>query len=99
MSARLPQVLLALSLLLNCFVLAGFVWRSWIEPPHAQRGGPPPRGMRPIEALAPDLKLDDSQRQELRSVFGHYVHARRERFREIQTFRDSLVITVQKPQL
>ncbi|MEA2853200.1 MAG: hypothetical protein QOE02_3219, partial [Rhodospirillaceae bacterium] len=33
MSSRLIQVLLALSLLLNTFVLAGFVYRSWIEPP------------------------------------------------------------------
>ena len=30
---RLIQVLLALSLLLNTFVLAGFVYRSWIAPP------------------------------------------------------------------
>ncbi len=33
MSSRLIQVLLALSLLLNTFVLMGFVYRSWIEPP------------------------------------------------------------------
>jgi Spy/CpxP family protein refolding chaperone len=97
MSARLTQVLLALSLLLNCFVLAGFVWRSWIEPPHAQRAGPPPRGMSPIEALAQDLKLDDSQRQELRSVFDHYADARRDRFREIQKLRDAMVTELQKP--
>jgi Spy/CpxP family protein refolding chaperone len=97
MSARLTQVLLALSLLLNCFVLAGFVWRSWIEPPHAQRGGPPSRGMSPIEALAQDLKLDDSQRQELRSVFEHYADARRDRFREIQKLRDAMVTELQKP--
>ena len=33
MSPRLIQLLLGLSLLLNCFVLAGFVYRSWIAPP------------------------------------------------------------------
>jgi Spy/CpxP family protein refolding chaperone len=100
MSARLTQVLLALSLLLNCFVLAGFVYRSWIEPPHQQRpAGPPgPRGMSPLEALAQDLQLDSSQRQELRSVFDHYADARRERFREIQKVRDAMVTELQKPE-
>jgi len=100
MSARLTQILLALSLLLNCFVLAGFVWRSWIEPPHWQRmAGPPPgpRGMSPLEALATDLTLDDSQRQELRSVFERYADARRDRFREIQKVRDAMVTELQKP--
>ena len=101
MSARLTQVLLALSLLLNCFVLAGFVWRSWIEPPALQRpAGPPPgpRGMSPLEALAQDLELDGNQRQELRSVFDHYADARRDRFREIQKVRDATVAELQKPQ-
>ena len=101
MSARLTQVLLALSLLLNCFVLAGFVWRSWIEPPHWQRagGGPPgvPRNMSPLEALAQDLKLDDGQRQQLRPVFDQYADARRDRFREIQKVRDAMVTELQKP--
>ncbi len=97
MSLRLPQVLLALSLLLNCFALAGFVYRTWIEPPHLQRpaGG---RGMSPLEALAQDLKLEDSQRQELRSVFEHYTDARRDRFREIQKVRDAMVTELQKPE-
>ena len=101
MSARLTQVLLALSLLLNCFVLAGFVWRSWIEPPALQRpAGPPPgpRGMSPLEALAQDLELDGNQRQELRSVFDHYADARRDRFREIQKVRDAMVAELQKPE-
>ena len=100
MSARLTQVLLALSLLLNCFVLAGFVWRSWIEPPHQQRpAGPPgPRGMSPIEALAQDLELDADQRKDLRSVFDHYADARRDRFREIQKVRDAMVTELQKPE-
>ena len=100
MSSRLTQVLLALSLLLNCFVLAGFVWRSWIEPPHQQRpAGPPgPRGMSPIEALAQDLELDGTQRKDLRSVFDQYADARRERFREIQKVRDAMVTELQKPE-
>jgi Spy/CpxP family protein refolding chaperone len=96
MSARLTQVLLALSLLLNCFVLAGFVWRSWIEPPHQQRPAGP-RGLSPLEALAQDLELDGTQRQELRSVFDHYADARRDRFREIQKVRDAMVTELQKP--
>ena len=53
--------------------------------------------MSPIEALAQDLKLDDSQRQELRSVFEHYADARRDRFREIQKLRDAMVTELQKP--
>ena len=42
MSSRLIQLLLALSLLLNTFVLVGFVYRSWIEPPAFERHAPPP---------------------------------------------------------
>src|SRR5262245_49948607 len=99
MSARLTQVLLALSLLLNCFVLAGFVWRSWIEPPHRERmAGPPgPRGMNPLEALAHDLELNADQRKDLRSVFERYADARTDRFREIQKLRDAMVTELQKP--
>ena len=103
MSARLTQLLLALSLLLNCFVLAGFVYRTWIEPPPFHRpDGPPPgpggRGLSPMEALAEDLGLDNAQRQELRTVFDHYADARRERFREIQKVRDAMVTELQKPE-
>src|SRR5258708_948277 len=100
MSLRLTRVLLALSLLLNCFVLAGFVWRSWIEPPHWQQragGGLGARGMSPLEALAQDLKLEDSQQQALRPVFEHYADARRDRYRDIQKVRDAMVGEVQKP--
>ena len=45
MSSRLMQVLLALSLLLNTFVLVGFVYRSWIAPPpfEARRAAAAPR--------------------------------------------------------
>ncbi len=95
MSSRLTQVLLALSLLLNCFVLAGFVYRTWIEPPAFHRPGGPPgpgaRGMSPMEALAEDLGLDNGQRQELRAVFDRYAEGRRERFRDIQKIRDAMV--------
>ena len=103
MSSRLTQVLLALSLLLNCFVLAGFVWRTWIEPPAQRTAGPPsgPGGGRmwsPLEALAQDLKLDESQRKELRPVFESYAEGRRERSREIQKVRDATVAELQKPQ-
>ena len=85
MSSRLMQLLLALSLLLNTFVLAGFVYRSWIEPPAFERHlPPPPPGQRPsqLETMAHDLNLDDGQRQALRTVFEQYSTTRRERQRE-----------------
>ena len=58
-SLRVTQVLLGLSLLLNVFVLAGFVFHSWYEPPRRHFGGPPARGEgnrwgNPLEALVQD---------------------------------------------
>jgi Spy/CpxP family protein refolding chaperone len=92
MSSRLMQVLLALSLLLNTFVLAGFVYRSWIEPPAFERRPPSPPGQRPspLETMAHDLNLDDAQRQALRAVFEQYSTTRRERLREIQKVREQI---------
>ncbi len=103
MSSRLTQLLLALSLLLNCFVLAGFVYRSWISPPHweGRMGGPPPPppGFRsPLDALSHDLKLDDSQKQALKDLFDRYSAARRDRFREIQKVREAMSAELQKPE-
>jgi Spy/CpxP family protein refolding chaperone len=103
MSLRLTQVLLALSLLLNCFILAGFVYRSWIDPPHWQgrMGGPPPGqpGFRsPLEALSQDIKLDDAQKQALKGLFEQYSTTRRDRFREIQKVREAMSAELQKPE-
>jgi Spy/CpxP family protein refolding chaperone len=87
MNSRLVQLLLALSLLLNCFVLAGFVYRSWIAPPFQEgRGGPRPGG--PLEMMANDLKLDDSQRKALHDVFEKNNVERRARIHEIQQARE-----------
>lgn len=104
MSSRLTQVLLALSLLLNCFVLAGFVYRSWVEPPHFQGrmggGPPPPPGSprpSPMDALSQDLKLDDSQKQALKGLFEQYSTTRRERWRDIQKVREAMSAELQKP--
>ena len=103
MSSRLTQVLLALSLLLNCFVLAGFVYRSWIDPPHWQgrMGGPPPGqpGFRsPMDALSQDLKLDDTQKQALKGLFEQYSTTRRDSFGEIQKVREAMSAELQKPE-
>jgi Spy/CpxP family protein refolding chaperone len=103
MSSRLTQVALALSLLLNCFVLVGFVYGSWIAPPHWQgrMGGHPPgpSGFRsPLDALSQDLKLDDPQKQALKDLFEQYSAARRERFREIQKVREAMAAELQKPE-
>ena len=99
MSSRLLQVLLALSLLLNTFVLMGFVYRSWIAPPQFERPTPPPPGQRPsaLETVTHDLNLDDSQRQALRGVFDQYATTRRERLREIQKLRDQLSAEYRRP--
>ena len=102
MPSRLVQILLGLSLLLNCFVLAGFVYRSWIAPPtfDAHPPPPPPGGRpSPIEALARDLDLDDGQRAALRSVFDRYAVARRERLREVQRVREQTVAEFRQPQI
>ena len=99
MSSRLTQVLLALSLLLNCFVLAGFVYRSWIDPPHWQgRMGGQPGYRSPLDALSQDLKLDDTQKQALKGLFEQYSTARRDRFREIQKVREAMSAELQKPE-
>ncbi|HTB37319.1 MAG TPA: periplasmic heavy metal sensor [Reyranella sp.] len=100
MSSRLIQVLLALSLLLNTFVLMGFVYRSWIEPPALERGPPPPPpGQRPspLETMAHELNLDDGQRQALRTVFEQYSTTRRERLRGIQKVREQIAAEYKHP--
>ena len=101
MSTRWLQLLLALSLLLNTFVLVGFVYRSWIEPPAFERHGPPPPppGPRPgvLEMVTHDLDLDDTQRQALKAVFDQYAEDRRERVREIQKLREQIAAEYRKP--
>ena len=104
MSPRLIQVLLGLSLLLNCFVLAGFVYRSWIAPPTfetRQPGSPPPPGARPspIDALVHDLDVDSGQREALRGLLDGYTATRRERLREIQKVREQTAAELKKPQI
>jgi len=87
MGGRLIQLLLALSLLLNAFFLAGFVYRSWLLP-QVERQLPPPATasgrtwVGPLEAMAGDLGLDDKQRQALKDVFEKNHADRRKRFRK-----------------
>ncbi len=102
MSSRITQVLLGLSLLLNCFVLAGFVYRSWIAPPEVVHAPPPlPPGSRPspLEILSQDLKLDDGQRTALKGVFETYAAKRRDRYREMQKVREHMTAELKKPGL
>lgn len=98
MSSRLLQVLLALSLLLNTFVLVGFVYRSWIAPPSFEHRMSPP-GQRPsaFEVVTHEIGLDDSQRQKLSGVFGRYTTMRRERLREIQELREQIAAEYKQP--
>jgi Spy/CpxP family protein refolding chaperone len=102
MPSRLLQILLALSLLLNTFVLVGFVYRSWIAPPPFERPmapSPGPPGSRPgaLDVMAHDLNLDDGQRQALRGVFDQYSNGRRERLREIQKLREQIAAQYKHP--
>jgi Spy/CpxP family protein refolding chaperone len=100
MPSRLIQIVLALSLLLNTFVLVGFVYRSWIAPPPFERPtAPPPPSQRPspLETMAHDLNLDDGQRQALRSVFEQYSTIRRERQRDIQKVREQIGAEYKRP--
>ncbi|SEP50025.1 protein refolding chaperone Spy/CpxP family [Rhodospirillales bacterium URHD0017] len=97
---RLVTVALALSLLLNGFFVAGFVYRGWVAPlPFEQRlplpppPAPPPPQARPsaLEIVAGDLNLDPRQRQALRGVFEQHAQVRRERSREMQKVREQIV--------
>ncbi|WP_428681365.1 Spy/CpxP family protein refolding chaperone [Reyranella sp.] len=101
MNARLLQVLLALSLLLNTFVLVGFVYRSWIEPPFEMRGPPPLRGepgqpggprFNPVEMVVHDLGLDGEQRKIMTGLFDQYSRERRNRLQEIQRIREQTAL-------
>jgi Spy/CpxP family protein refolding chaperone len=101
MTSRWLQILLGLSLLLNAFVLAGFVWRTWIEPPHFARQfvhGPPP-GSRPspLEVVSRELELDDRQRAELKDLFDRYGKARYERYDEIRKLREQMGAELREP--
>ena len=100
MSSRMMQILLALSLLLNTFVLAGFVYRSWIAPPPFEhRPPPPPPGPRPspLEMVARELDLDEGQRAKLRGLIDQYATTRRDRQREIQKLRDQVAAEYRRP--
>lgn len=100
MSSRLTQVLLGLSLLLNCFVLAGFVYRTWVAPQFPPHAGPPPRPRGgPIEMLIQDLHVSDDQRKALKGALDRYGEHRRDRFREMQKLRESMAEELQKPAL
>jgi Spy/CpxP family protein refolding chaperone len=106
MSSRITQVLLGLSLLLNAFVLAGFVFNTWLEPPHRifARDRPPPgqpgqqsRWPNPLEQLAQDLKLDDAQRKAVQPIIDEYGNSRRDRWRDIGKIREAMSAEIQKP--
>lgn len=100
MSLRFTQILLGLSLLLNCFVLAGFVYRTWIAPPPFAHTGPrfaSPRGG-PLEMLAQDVKVDAGQRQALKDLFERYASERHHRFSEIQKIREEMAEELKKPE-
>jgi Spy/CpxP family protein refolding chaperone len=95
---RLITVALALSLLLNAFFVAGFVFRGWIAPMSFEQRivpppPPPPPSSRPsaLEMVAGALNLDPGQRQTLQGVFDKHTQTRRDRSREIQQVREQIV--------
>jgi Spy/CpxP family protein refolding chaperone len=104
MSSRLLQVLLGLSLLLNTFVLVGFVYRSWIAPPPFEMHRPPP-GMpgqaggprlNPVEMVAHDLTLDAEQRKVMQGLFDEYAKERRERLQAIARLREQTSLEISR---
>jgi Spy/CpxP family protein refolding chaperone len=102
MTPRLTQVLLGLSLLLNAFVLAGFVFHGWFEPAPRPVGGPPPPGQagrwgNPLEGLVQDLKLDEGQKKDVQPVIDQYANTRRDRWRDIGKLREAMSAELQKP--
>lgn len=92
---RLITVALALSLLLNAFFVAGFVFRGWIAPAtfDQRMPPPPPPGGRlsALETVAGDLNLAPGQRQELSGVFEQHAQVRRDRSRDMQRLREQIV--------
>ncbi len=92
---RLITVALALSVLLNGFFVAGFVFRGWIAPATFEQrmpAPPPPAARRsPLEMMAGDLNLAPGQRQELSGVFEQHAQVRRDRSREMQSLREQIV--------
>ena len=97
MGGRLTQFLLALSLLLNAFVLAGFVYRSWIAPPEFERHFPPPgHPGGPLEWMAEDVGLDADQRKALHDLFEKNAEFRREHFQQMRKLREEIGTELRK---
>ena len=107
MTSRLIQILLGLSLLLNAFVLAGFIYRGWIAPPFDMHGmPPPPRGtpgqpaqpggprLNPVEMVVRDLDLDAGQRKVMQDLFDEYAKERRERLQAIARLREQTSLEI-----
>lgn len=114
MNTRMLQALLGLSLLLNTFVLVGFVYRSWIAPPFEMQWPPPPRGapgkpgqagqpggprFNPVEMVAHDLDLDAEQRKVMQGLFDQYAKERRHRLQEIQRVREQTAVEMRRTPL
>lgn len=99
MVTRLPWLLLTLSLLLNLFVLTGFVYRTWIAPPAFEHRPPPPGG-RPslFSSLARDLDFDDKQRAALKALVDANVSTRQQHQHDLQQLRDELLAELGHPQ-
>ncbi|MBP6769561.1 MAG: periplasmic heavy metal sensor [Reyranella sp.] len=109
MTSRLIQILLGLSLLLNAFVLAGFIYRGWIAPPFDMHGmPPPPRGtpgqpaqpggprLNPVEMVVRDLDLDAGQRKVMQDLFDEYAKERRERLQAIARLREQTGLEISR---
>jgi Spy/CpxP family protein refolding chaperone len=106
MTSRLIQILLGLSLLLNTFVLAGFIYRSWIAPPFDMHGMRPlPRGvpgqpgaprLNPVEMVVRDLDLDADQRKVMQDLFDEYARERRERLQAIARLREETGLEISR---
>lgn len=100
MPTRLPWVLFTLSLLLNLFVLTGFVYRTWIAPPRFEHRMGPPQGGRSslFSSLARDLDFDDKQRAVLKTLVDENASSRQQHFRDMQQLREDFVVEISRAQ-
>jgi uncharacterized membrane protein len=91
MRSKVLWFLLAASLLLNVFFVAGVIWPRLTGHPH------PPNGRDPVAAAAEDFALDERQVAALEALRQRLVERRNEARGERDSFRALLVDALRQP--